>query len=207
MTQIACAAAQGGPERLWTSVSGFGGILDGDVPDAPPGGGKRTGIGAGDSRLNLGSTQKLWEEAGDAVEVPCQQLEQQLQREAVLNVDGSGWFTNGLRRCILVFVAAKFVCYRVVESNNWEVLVSLLGAAFAGVLCSDRGGEYRKYRRKHPGLIQYCWSHLKRNIQAVLDFATTEEGKHYLPRYSRHLCSCVPVAGINFDEMSSTGPN
>ena len=128
--------------------------------------------------ISLGSTQKLWEEAGDAVEVPCQQLEQQLQREAVLNVDGSGWFTNGLRRCILVFVAAKFVCYRVVESNNWEVLVSLLGAAFAGVLCSDRGSEYRKYRRKHPGLIQYCWSHLKRNIQAVLDFATTEEGKH-----------------------------
>jgi transposase len=129
--------------------------------------------------ISLGSTQKLWEEAGDAVEVPCQQLEQQLQREAVLNVDGSGWFTNGLRRCILVFVAAKFVCYRVVESNNWEVLVSLLGAAFAGVLCSDRGSEYRKYRRKHPGLIQYCWSHLKRNIQAVLDFATTEEGKHF----------------------------
>lgn len=129
--------------------------------------------------MSLGSTQKLWEEVGDAVEAPCQQLEQQLQQEAVLNVDGSGWFNNGMRRCILVFVAAKFVCYRVVKSNNWEVLVSLLGAAFAGVLCSDRGSEYRKYRRKHPGLIQYCWSHLKRNIQAVLDFATTEEGKHF----------------------------
>ncbi len=45
----ACAAAQGGPERLWTSVSGFGRVLDCDVPDAPPGGGKRTRIGAGDS--------------------------------------------------------------------------------------------------------------------------------------------------------------
>ena len=45
----ACAAAQGGPERLWTSVSGFGRVLDCDVPDAPPGGGKRTGIGAGNS--------------------------------------------------------------------------------------------------------------------------------------------------------------
>ncbi len=47
------------------------------------------------------------------------------------------------------------------------------------MLCSDRGSEYRKYRREHPGLIQYCWAHLKRNIQGVLDFATTEEGRQF----------------------------
>ncbi len=39
--------------------------------------------------------------------------------------------------------------------------------------------EYRKYRRLHPGLIQYCWAHLKRNIHGVLDFATTEEGRQF----------------------------
>jgi hypothetical protein len=97
----------------------------------------------------------------------------------VLNVDGSGWSNNGLRRSIVVLVAAQFVCYRIVQSNNWEMLVSLLGAAFAGVLSSDRGSEYRKYRRLHPGLIQYCWAHLKRNIQGVLDFATSEEGRQF----------------------------
>jgi transposase len=129
--------------------------------------------------ISLGSLQNLWEEAGEAVRQPCQQLEQQLPQEPVLNIDGSGWYNNGVRRCILVLVAARFVCYRIVKSNNWEVLVSLLGAAFAGVLCSDRGSEYRKYRRKFPGLIQYCWSHLKRNIQGVLDFAATEEGRQF----------------------------
>ncbi len=155
--------------------------------------------------ISLGSTQKLWEEAGDAVEVPCQQLEQQLQREAVLNVDGSGWFTNGLRRCILVFVAAKFVCYRVVESNNWEVLVSLLGAAFAGVLCSDRGSEYRKYRRKHPGLIQYCWSHTQH--PSGTRFRHHRRGQALLPRYSRHLCSCVPVMASISTKCHRPAPN
>jgi transposase len=129
--------------------------------------------------ISLGSTQKLWEEAGEAVRVPCEELEKQLKQEAVLNVDGSGWRTNGARRCILVLVAARFICYRIVDSNNWQVLVSLLGAAFAGVLCSDRGSEYRKYRRLHPGRIQYCWAHLKRNIQGVLDFATSEEGRQF----------------------------
>jgi transposase len=129
--------------------------------------------------ISLGSTQKLWEEAGEAVRETCQQLEAQLPKEAALNIDGSGWRTNGERRCIVVLVAAQYVCYRIVQSNNWQIVLSLLGAAFAGVLCSDRGSEYRKYRREHPGPIQYCWAHLKRNIQGVLDFASSEEGRQF----------------------------
>lgn len=129
--------------------------------------------------ISLGSTQKLWEEAGEAVQEPCRQLEEQLHREAVLNVDGSGWRNNGARRCVVVLVALQFVCYRIVKSHNWKMLLTLLGAAFGGVLCSDRGGEFRKYRRKHPGRIQYCRAHLKRNLQGVLDFAATEEGRQF----------------------------
>ena len=130
--------------------------------------------------------------AGDAVEVPYQQLEQQLRREAVLNVDNSGWFNNlAYDAASLVFVAAKFVCYRVVKSNNWEVLVGLLGAAFAGVLCSDRGSESTaKYRRKHPGLIQYCWSHWQPVFKRY-SISPPPKRPALLPRYSRHLCSCV----------------
>ena len=129
--------------------------------------------------ISLGSVQYLWEEAGEAVQAPCQQLEEQLPQQAVLNLDGSGWRKNAERRVIVALVAAQFVCYRIVESNNWEMVLGWLGAAFAGVLCSDRGGEYRKYRRLHPGLIQYCWAHLKRNIQGVLDFAATEKGRQF----------------------------
>jgi transposase len=129
--------------------------------------------------ISLGSVQHLWEEAGEAVKAPCQELEEQLPKQALLNIDGSGWWNNAERRVIVVLVAAQFVCYRIVASHNWETVLSWLGAAFAGVLCSDRGSEYRKYRRLHPGLIQYCWAHLKRNIQGVLDFATTEKGRQF----------------------------
>src|SRR2546430_17421053 len=37
--------------------------------------------------ISLGSTQKAWEEVSQAVEQPCQQLQEQLPREAVLNVE------------------------------------------------------------------------------------------------------------------------
>ena len=49
----------------------------------------------------------------------------------------------------------------------------------SGCCAAIRGSEYRKYRRLHPGLIQYCWAHLKRNIQDVLDFAKTDKGRQF----------------------------
>ncbi len=45
--------------------------------------------------ISLGSTQKCWEEASQSVASPCQELEQQLKDEPVLNVDETGWRTNG----------------------------------------------------------------------------------------------------------------
>ena len=37
--------------------------------------------------MSLGSTQKAWEEVSQAVERPCQQLQEQLPHQAVLHVD------------------------------------------------------------------------------------------------------------------------
>ncbi len=41
--------------------------------------------------MSLGSTQKCWEEASQAVALPCQELEEQLKDEPVLNVLAHQW--------------------------------------------------------------------------------------------------------------------
>jgi hypothetical protein len=61
--------------------------------------------------ISLGSTQKAWEEVSPAVEQPVQQLQEQLPREAVLNVEETGWRTNGDKRWIWALVANQFVFY------------------------------------------------------------------------------------------------
>jgi transposase len=48
--------------------------------------------------ISLGSTQKAWEEVSQAVQPPVEQLQKQLPREAVLNVDETGWRTSGDKR-------------------------------------------------------------------------------------------------------------
>ena len=116
--------------------------------------------------MSLGSTQKCWEEASQAVALPCQELEEQLKDEPVLNVDETGWRTNGDKRYLWAFVALRFVVYTVAGTRGSEVLVRLLGAVFRGVLCSDRFSAYLKY---HSGKAQFCWAHLKRNLLGIMD--------------------------------------
>jgi hypothetical protein len=117
--------------------------------------------------ISLGSTQKCWEEASQAVAAPCQELEQRLKDEPVLNADETGWRTNGDKRFLWAFVAARYVVYTVAATRGSEVLIRLLGAVFQGILCSDRFSAYLKY---HKGKAQFCWAHLKRNLLGMVDF-------------------------------------
>ena len=126
--------------------------------------------------LSLGSTQKCWEEASEAVAAPCQELEQQLKNEPVVNADETGWRGNGQKRYLWAFVAALYVYYTVASTRGSEVLMRVLGAVFQGILCSDRFSAYLKY---HKGRMQFCWAHLKRNIVGILDFAKTTAAERF----------------------------
>lgn len=126
--------------------------------------------------ISLGSTQKAWEEVGQAVAQPVQQLQEQLPRQAVLNVDETGWRTNGDKRWIWALVAQQFVFYVVASTRGAEVLVSLLGAVFRGILCSDRWVVYLTY---HSGRMQLCWAHLKRNILGIAEYARSPSARQF----------------------------
>lgn len=120
--------------------------------------------------ISLGSIQKAVEETSDAVEEPCRELEQQLRKEPVINGDETGWRNNGKKRWLWVFVAQYFVFFTVAQSRSSEVLIRILGATFAGILCTDRFSAYIKY---HKGVAQFCWAHLKRDLLGAQQFART----------------------------------
>jgi len=56
------------------------------------------------------------------------------------------------------------VFYVVASTRGAEVLVSLPGTVYRGILCSDRWVVYLY----HSGRMQLCWAHLKRNILDAL---------------------------------------
>jgi hypothetical protein len=95
--------------------------------------------------MSLGSTQNAWEEASAAVAAPCAELEAALRHEAVLNAGKTGHRTNGDKRWLWAFVARTFVVYHIAASRGSDVLTTVLGATFAGILGSDRLPSYLKY--------------------------------------------------------------
>jgi transposase len=126
--------------------------------------------------ISLGSTQHAWEEASAAVAAPYAELDAALRHEAVLNADETGHRTNGDKRWLWTFVARTFVVYRIATSRGSDVLTTVLGAAFAGILGSDRLPSYLKYV---VGQRQFCWAHVTRNVLSALDLARTPSAKRF----------------------------
>ena len=126
--------------------------------------------------ISVGSVQKAWEETADAVQAPYEELHQALPTEPVLNGDETGSRTNGEKRWVWVLCSSWFVFYHIATSRGVEVLVQLLGAAFEGILCSDRCPTYLSY---HKGLAQFCWAHLQRTLKGIQEFATTQDAEHF----------------------------
>jgi transposase len=126
--------------------------------------------------ISLGSTQATWEEASAAVATPCQELEQALRHQPVINGDETGHRTNGQKRWLWVLVASQFVVYRIATTRAATVLVAMLGDVFAGVLCSDRWKPYQTY---HRGALQFCWAHFKRDLLGALDLAKTRDAERF----------------------------
>lgn len=126
--------------------------------------------------ISLGSTQKHVEEASQALQAPCQELESQLQHEPVVNGDESGWSKDGEKRWLWVFVARFFAFFVIAKSRGSKVLEQILGPVFAGILCSDRFSAYIKY---HQGIAQFCWAHLKRDLLGIEQLGKTTDADRF----------------------------
>jgi transposase len=126
--------------------------------------------------ISLGSTQKAWEEASAAVAAPYDELQAALPTQPVLNADETGHRTNAAKRWLWTLVAPTFVFYTIATSRGSEVLRRLLGAAFAGILGSDRLLTYTTYAANQR---QFCWSHVTRNLLSAQELARTAAGKRF----------------------------
>jgi len=126
--------------------------------------------------MSVGSTQKAWEEASAAVAAPYEELQHALAHEVVLNGDETGHRTNGAKRWLWTLVAPTFVFYTIATSRGADVLRQLLGAAFLGVLGSDRLPAYLTYAAARR---QFCWSHFTRNVLSAQELAKTPAAKRF----------------------------
>ena len=63
-----------------------------------------------------------------------------------------------------MFVARMFTVFAVRLTREATAVDELLTAAFRGVVTCDRAKMYWRV-----GRLQWCWAHLKRDFQALID--------------------------------------
>lgn len=84
-------------------------------------------------------------------------------RQQPANVDET---SMGRRRWLWVMVTAVATVYQIVSGRNRAALRALVGTDYRRVLTSDR---HSIYSHLAEGRHQWCWSHLRRDLQAMVD--------------------------------------
>jgi transposase len=106
----------------------------------------------------------LQHRAAQAVKPAYDELAAHLATQAVLHIDESPTKEGPAKAWVWTFVAATFTFFSCRTSRAAEVLKELLGSSYTGVIHCDRARMYWSF-----GTLQWCWAHLKRDFQALID--------------------------------------
>jgi transposase len=100
-----------------------------------------------------------------------------LRRQPYIRADETGTKESRRKSWLWTLAAERFTLFAIRPSRGGEVPAELLGEDFAGVVSCDRAKMYWQF-----GRLQWCWAHLKRDFQALVDSAN-----HQAKRLGRDL--------------------
>lgn len=113
---------------------------------------------------STGWVVKLQNQATDALRPAYDQLAAQLPNEPVLALDETPTKEGTAKSWLWTYVATAFTLFAVRPSREASGVTDLLGESFQGVVHCDRARMYLALER-----LQWCWAHLKRDFQALVD--------------------------------------
>jgi transposase len=116
--------------------------------------------------LSLGSVVDLQQTVSSAIAPIYMAIQTTVQQQPHINMDETGWKEAGKRRWLWVAVSSIATLFHVAASRGGKVITTLLGAAFAGVVTSDR---LKSYRALPVDRRQVCWAHLIRTLVAFYE--------------------------------------
>lgn len=111
---------------------------------------------------------KLQNRAAEAVQPAYQELIDQLPGQDTMYIDESPTKEGQAKAWVWTFVAMTFTVFACRLSRGAEVVQQLLGTTCNAVIHCDRARMYWRF-----GRLQWCWAHLKRDFQALIDSPCT----------------------------------
>jgi len=127
-------------------------------------------------------TVKMQNHVAASLKQPYEELRKALAEESQVYMDETPTKQANQKAWLWTAVAPLFAVFAIFPSRKGDALGKLLGEAFRGIINCDRAKMYWQAKR-----LQWCWSHLKRDIQALIDYSDNQVKRlgHDLMRQER----------------------
>jgi transposase len=113
--------------------------------------------------ISTGMVAKLERSTAEALQQPMAELGDYIRTQHA-NVDETSWREAMHKAWLWVVVTPLVTVFHIATTRSGKVAGGLLGSAYRQVVTSDRWKAYNGFRRR-----QFCWSHLRRDFQAMID--------------------------------------
>jgi len=129
-------------------------------------------------------TVKMQAVVTEALRGAYEELAAELPSQDRINADETATKEENKKVWLWTFVAPKFSVFAVRDSREATAVDELLTDRFRGVVMCDRAKMYWRV-----GRLQWCWAHLIRDFQALIDRGTGQAKRlgHDLRRQARRL--------------------
>lgn len=114
------------------------------------------------------TVQDACEQLGDALATATAEVAAVLPLEATVHMDETSWKQRKKLHWLWIAVGTRVTSFAIHASRGAAQLLAWFPEAFAGTVICDRMRAYERFKRR-----QLCWSHLDRDLQAVIDFGST----------------------------------
>jgi transposase len=113
--------------------------------------------------ISTGMVSKLERATAEALERPVAELQEYVRTQHA-NVDETSWREAMHKAWLWVVVTPLVTAFHIAATRCGKVTRALLGSTYRRVVTSDRWKSYNGFPRR-----QFCWSHLHRDFQAMID--------------------------------------
>jgi transposase len=123
--------------------------------------------------ISTGMISKLEKQSAAALAEPYHELARSVLEAEAVNIDETGWREDRRKAWLWVTVTALATVFTIARNRSAAVARRLLGDKEDQVVSSDR---FKSYDWLWADWRQVCWSHLRRDFQAMIDRGGPGEG-------------------------------
>lgn len=110
------------------------------------------------------TVQNCCDQMSEALAAPTREVEEALPNAATIHLDETSWRQRGVMHWLWIAVTSTLCVFAVNRRRGKDQLKVWFPQGLAGVAHCDRWRPYEVLERR-----QLCWSHLQRDIQAIID--------------------------------------